>query len=161
MKIVIISDIHDNIPNLESCLRWCRKKEINTMICCGDVTNIDTIKYLSENFSGTIHLVRGNADNYEEEDLNKFLNIEYYGRMVIIELGDLKIGMCHEPFLIDKVLEGGKCDVVFYGHTYKPWIENRNGINLVNPGNLAGTRNRGTFAHWGSEGLKLKSLDEL
>ncbi len=48
MKIVIISDIHDNHVNLNKCLSWCKNNEIEEMICCGDVANDETIEILSK-----------------------------------------------------------------------------------------------------------------
>ncbi|MBI4779624.1 metallophosphoesterase family protein, partial [Candidatus Falkowbacteria bacterium] len=48
MKFLIISDIHDNLINLEKCLNWGRDREIVNAICCGDVVNSETLAYLFE-----------------------------------------------------------------------------------------------------------------
>ncbi|MCG2701238.1 metallophosphoesterase family protein, partial [Candidatus Parcubacteria bacterium] len=81
MKIAVISDIHDNSVNLKKCLDWRRQNNIEEIICCGDVTNNETLKFLSNTFTGKIHLVRGNMEIYEEEDVKKYKNIVYYGRI--------------------------------------------------------------------------------
>ena len=69
--IVIISDLHDNLVNLEKCLKWCSDNEISKIICCGDVTNDETLELLAGGFAGEIFLVRGNADIYDEEKIKK------------------------------------------------------------------------------------------
>jgi uncharacterized protein len=163
MKIAIISDIHDNLVNLKKCLDWCAKNGIGAVLCCGDVTNSETLKFLSEGFSGPVHLVRGNMEIYGENDTGLFGNIEYYGRLGEFDLDNKKIGFCHEPFLIDELLKRNGYDIIFSGHTHKPWIEDKGGIKTVNPGTLGGGFQRATFAVWdtGSGSLELKILDMI
>jgi len=163
MKIVIISDIHDNLVYLETCLNWCRENKIETMICCGDVTTLETFKILRKNFSGEIHFVFGNIDMFKEREISGLNNVKCYGRIGIAEICGRKFGMCHEPFLIEKVLEKGKCDIIFYGHTHKPWIEDRNGVTWANPGTLGGVFQKSTFAVFDCEtgNLELKATNEL
>jgi hypothetical protein len=182
MKIAIISDIHDNLVNLEKCLSWCERNKIQRLVCCGDVTNSETLKFLSDNFKGIIYLVRGNMEIYDEVEVEQHNNIEYLGRIGKVELGGKIAGICHEPayitkiisssgrignkndfadtessvkisagkpYLIDKLRESC-CDVVFYGHTHKPWEERREGVKIVNPGTLGGMFAKATFAVWDS-----------
>ncbi len=146
MKIAIISDIHDNIVNLEKSLIWCNKNSIAALICCGDVTNIDTLDYLTTNFKESIHLVSGNADSFGESEIKNFSNLNFYGRIAQFKISGKTIGMCHEPFLFEKVLESGDCDIVFYGHTHKPWEEKIKGVRFLNPGTLSGMFQMATFA---------------
>lgn len=163
MKVGIISDIHDNIINLDKCLKWCKSSNVKSLICCGDITNNQTLSKMSDKFLGDIFLVRGNADNFEDSDLKKYKNINYLGRVGQIELGSKKIGLCHEPFLIDKVLEMGDCDYIFYGHTHKPWEEKKDNTRIINPGTLGGMFQKATFAVLDLENnnLELKILELL
>lgn len=146
MKIVIISDIHDNLENLGACLNWCQKNKIKEMICCGDTTTLETLKIIRERFSGVIHFALGNADIFSEKETVGLDNFNFYGKIGRAEIDNVNIGLCHEPYLIDKVLELGECSFVFYGHTHKPWIEERDGVNIVNPGTLGGMFQKSTFA---------------
>ncbi|MCK5416795.1 YfcE family phosphodiesterase [Candidatus Parcubacteria bacterium] len=147
MKIVIISDIHDNTVNLNTCLNWCLKNKIKKMICCGDVTNIETLKNLSKNFKGDIFLVKGNADSWYDEDVKELSNIKYLGRGGgIFKINKREIGVCHEPYLFDELIKPNKPDIVFYGHTHKPWEQKKQGVVFVNPGTLGGMFQDGTFA---------------
>lgn len=163
MKIAIISDIHDNLVNLEKCLNWCEKEKIKHLICCGDITNSETLEFLSNKFAKQIYLVQGNIEIYDEREVERFNNIEYFGKIGKTELGGKTIGICHEPYIIDKVLKKWKCDIIFYGHTHRPWQEERNGIKAINPGTLAGMFSKATFAVYDTENrsLELKLLESL
>ena len=148
MKIAIISDIHDNIPNLKKCLEYCLKNNIEKIFCCGDVTNFETLKFLANNFQKEIYLIKGNAEIFTDDEPKKYENIIYFGRIARFELAKKTIGLCHEPFLLDYVLKKGKCDIIFYGHTHKPWIEKKDTYLFINPGTLGGVFQKATFAVW-------------
>ncbi len=177
MKIAIISDIHDNLVNLKKCLRWCGKEKIENIICCGDVTNGETVKFLSDNFNGNVYLVRGNMEIYDEDEIGRYDNVKYLGRVGKIKLGGKIIGVCHEPYLIGKAMETKscfghegnasaaeeRCDVIFYGHTHKPWEEKRGGVRIINPGTLGGVFAKATFAVYNvdTKNIDLKILELL
>lgn len=165
MLIAIISDIHDNLANLEKCLNWCRVSKISSLICCGDITNLETVSYLALNFSGEIFVVSGNAEIYKESELNKYKNIHYYGEIGINEINGVNIGFCHEPEKIKKIQEISPLDLdfIFYGHTHKPWLEKRGSTLIVNPGTLGGVFSEATFALLDSKAknLILKILADL
>jgi len=164
MKILIIADIHDNLVNLKKCLAWAKNNLVEKIICCGDVTNEETIAFLSNNFPGEIFLVRGNMEIYEDEYLTGFKNINYLGRCGVCEVGGKKIGVCHEPDFLNDVLKIESNPVfVFYGHTHKPWMETRRGVEFVNPGTLGGVFQRASFAVWDltNNKIELKILDNL
>ncbi|MFZ4631936.1 MAG: metallophosphoesterase family protein [Patescibacteria group bacterium] len=165
MLIAIISDIHDNLANLKTCLSYCEENEVSKLICCGDITNLDTVKNLAKNFLGEIFIVSGNADLYEEKDLSKFSNINYYGEIAVNEIAGVNIGFCHEPDKIRKVKELApfKLDFIFYGHTHKPWLEKDDGLIIANPGTLAGVFNAATFAilETSNKNLELKIVADL
>ncbi len=161
MKIVIISDIHDNLANLEKAVNWLNKNKIDRLICCGDVVNTDTLKEL-DNIGKPIYLIRGNMEIYYEEELSQFKNINYLGRFGMVELDGIRVGVCHEPLFFPE-LEKEKCNIIFYGHTHKPWIETKGKVQYVNPGTLGGVFQRGTFSVWDTleKTLELKILDNI
>ena len=171
MQLAIISDIHDNLANLGKCLAWCLNNGVEEIICCGDVTNFETLNYLANTFTNPIHLVRGNVELYSDEELAGLANINFFGKTGRIDLDGRWVGICHEPYHIEDVLKLGACDIVFYGHTHKPWekVETRQGASgdvsfrLVNPGTVAGVLNKATFAVWDTvtDRLGLNVLDEM
>jgi uncharacterized protein len=156
MRIAIIADIHDNIVNLEKFIFWSKQNKIDGIICAGDVTNADTLQYLANEFSGDIYLVRGNMEIYEEKEIKKYKNIKYLGRYGVAEIDKKFVGLCHEPFFADNLLKENKCELIFCGHTHKPWIEEKKGVKILNPGTLSGTFQRATFAIWDTESAKIE-----
>jgi len=158
MKIAIISDIHDNLVNLKKCLDWCGSSGTEEIVCCGDVTNSDTLNYLSKNFANTIHLVKGNMELYDQSEIEYLKNIKYYGKTGRFNIDNLTIGACHEPYLFDRLLEMGKYDFIFYGHTHRPWEEEKDGVKMVNPGTLSAMFQQATFALLDSESKKIQLL---
>jgi len=55
---------------------------------------------------------------------------------------------------------GRRPEIIFYGHTHKPWEETKNGVKLVNPGNISNTLYPASFALWNetTNELELKIL---
>jgi putative phosphoesterase len=163
MKLAVISDIHDNLANLSKCLEWCKMEKIERIICCGDITNSETLKFLAENFSGQIYLVYGNIELYDKKEIEKYQNINYLGRTGKITLNSKKIGVCHEPYLVNKLLKEDNFNIIFYGHTHRPWISAKNGVKLVNVGTLGGVFQKATFAVWDTKikEPELKILEDI
>lgn len=159
MRIVIISDIHDNLANLGLFLKKVREENISEIICCGDVCNLETASYLNNNFPNKINLVRGNMELYEDKNLSVYKNINYLGRYGSIEINNIKMGICHEPDFINNLLrENKQLDFIFYGHTHKPWISEKNKTTLINPGTLGGVFQKASFAIFDTTNKKAKLI---
>jgi len=166
MKIAIISDTHDNIPNLEKALTWMNKNEIEELIHCGDLCAPSILKNtLAPNFSGRIHMVFGNVEDRETTTKisKNFDQVTHYGDIGEIEIDDLKIAFIHYPDKGKELVKFGKYDLVFYGHNHKPWEETIGKTKLINPGTLAGLFNKATFAVFDTKtkNLELKLLEQI
>ena len=167
MKIVILSDTHDNVPNLNKIVLWMIEQKITIGIHCGDITSLSTLKEGLGNFSGTLHVVFGNADADEFETAKSPFNyqpqIKTWGELGEIELAGKKIAFLHNPDLARHLAESQKYDIVFYGHTHKPWKENCGKTKLVNPGNVAGIFYKPTFAVYDTkkDQLTLQIIEKL
>lgn len=151
MKCAIISDVHDNLINLDKFLKYITQQKINIILCCGDLGSQDTYDYLKSKFSGELHIVSGNMDRDFQVELPEIIEIA---------IDNKKIVLIHKPDSAKKLAETGKFDLVFYGHTHRPWIEKS---KLVNPGNLAGIFYQPTFAIYDTKNnnLELKMLNEI
>jgi len=144
--LAVFSDVHDNLANLEIWGKWCQSQGIEKAIFCGDLTDRETFKELSSLWPGELYFIQGNADNYSPADIpqrSDFYNLGRHGRLVI---EGRTIGICHEREYQPIVLANGPVDVLFYGHTHKPWQEQCDGSWLVNPGNLGGIHYPASFA---------------
>lgn len=173
MKIAIISDSHDNIPNMEKALKFIRAQKIKIIIHCGDLAAPSILsKVMIPNFRGEIHLVHGNVGDPEllEKVAKRYKGVEVYGAEGSVEIDGKHIAFTHFPQMVRKLAQTGKFDYVFYGHTHKPWIEELRAdsrqpktVCLVNPGTLAGMFYKATFAILNTKNnkLELKILEKL
>jgi len=164
MLIAIISDVHNNEVNLAKVLNYCKSNEVRTIICCGDLASEETLNFLNDNFSGTIHYTFGNMDNDQLRDLKyidqykKTILYRNFGEIEIDENpvnpnghGARKIAFVHFPEEAKELCQSKKYDFVFYGHTHKPWTEKIGKCEMLNPGNVAGELYPPTFAVWNTE----------
>ncbi len=171
MRIAIVSDTHNNMANFKKAIDWIKKDpplgeagKISMILHCGDISSQETIaeakKYFSasadssgETKGGTIHFVKGNAD-FELDDIPEKMELE---------VGNKKIAFCHFPNEAKKMAQSGKYDIVFYGHTHRPWDEKVGKTHMINPGELAGQFYKPTFAVYDTETeeLELKILEKL
>jgi len=153
MKFAIVSDTHDNMANFNKVIDFLNAAGINMMLHCGDICSQQTIDEATKNFKGEIQFVRGNGD----------FDLDSVPETKELELGNKKIFFNHYPDVAKKMAESGKYDVVFYGHTHRPWEEKVGSCRLVNPGELAGQRYKPCFALYDTETdkLELKILEKL
>jgi len=161
MKVAIISDIHDNIPNLDKVLRYCVDKDIKKIICCGDFGSEETMKYLSENFIGKVRAVFGNADDNHveyEKAFKMFFNIEFGKDTNEFTIDEKHVLVVHEPAHYEPYLSREDIQYIFYGHTHKPWQEFKDGKIILNPGNVSNFRYSPTFAVWETKNDKFELI---
>lgn len=166
MKIAVISDSHDNIVNTEKFLSWANNNKIEMIIHCGDIAAPAMIKkVIVPAFSGPIHLVHGNVS--DREMLKKVCaetnNVTLHGDEGYLEVENIKIAFCHYPEKAKELAQSGKYNLVFYGHTHKPWLEKIGQVILANPGTLGGMFSKATFSFFDTESnnLELKILENI
>ncbi len=167
MKIAIISDTHDNLTTLNKTIGWINKSDVRKIIHCGDIASFETLQELSRLYAGEIQLVFGNMDDdYSLSETLKnhpLANVIAHRKIGAIDIEGKKIAFTHFPRLAEDLAKSEKYDIVFYGHTHKPWEEKIGGNRLVNPGNLAGQFYKASFATYDTETdkMELKILDTL
>lgn len=166
MIIAIISDTHDNIPNLEKFLLWAKENNIETIIHCGDIAAPAMIKELFAPAGLEFHCVFGNVADREllPEVCEKFPNCHLHGDSGELQLDSIKIAFCHQPEIAKNLAASGKYHLVLFGHTHQPGMETLpNNCQLINPGTLGGLFQKATFAVFdtASKKLELKILELL
>ena len=149
-KIAILSDSHDNEPNIDKFINFCNNNQIACVIHCGDVTTEASTQRLRRGLKCPIYLVDGNADITSSTVLprtNKFQRIK---RRTVPHLektiDGLTIAACHEKTKALSLAKRKNFPIIFYGHTHKPWQEICDQSELINPGNLAGLFYPASFA---------------
>lgn len=178
MKITIISDTHDNVANLKKAVTVIKAEKIKIIIHCGDIFKPETIKEGLKDFDGKIHLIFSPADasfsGIPEDSFQQLSSVKVFEEFGEITIDRKKIAFCHFPEIARQLAFSQKYNMVFYGHTHKPWEEmidtphqnkfgRRQETRLVNPGNLAGIFYKPTFAIYDTktDKLELKILEKL
>jgi hypothetical protein len=153
MKIAIVSDTHNNMATLKKAIDWIKKENIRLILHCGDISSQETIDEAKKYFGGEIKFVRGNAES-DMAGVPDTLELEIDGK---------RLFLVHYPNEAKKMAQSGKYDLVFYGHTHRPWDERVGDCHMINPGELAGQFYRPTFAVYNTntEKLELKILEKL
>lgn len=162
MNIAIISDTHDNLPNLKKVLDYCQKNEIEKIIHCGDLATLETLDFLNDNFAGEIFFTFGNMDDgHVANDLQnktQHKHTQIFPDFGHLEIADKHVAFVHYPEVAKQLCETGKYNFVFHGHTHKPWTEVINNCTLLNPGNVANQYYPPTFAVWDTSANKFELI---
>ena len=102
MRIAILSDSHDHIPNLKRAVRLANSEGAELLIHCGDLISPFMLPCL-DGFNGPVHLIYGN--NPGDQHLiaarcaTDFSRLHHHGTHGSFQAGALRIGICHYPDL--------------------------------------------------------------
>ncbi|UCG50555.1 MAG: metallophosphoesterase [Candidatus Latescibacterota bacterium] len=139
MRVAIISDIHDNTPNLRSALA--KLESVDEMICLGDLCSPFIIKELGVGFPGPIHVVFGNndGDRYRITDATrKYTNVKIHGEYVELDIGGRTFSVNHFDNIGRAIVACQNHDVVCFGHSHQYGLERVGRTLVVNPGEIYG-----------------------
>ena len=148
MKVGIISDSHDNVPNVQSAVRYFNSIGVEAVLHCGDFVSPFSLFPFTELKCEKLYMVFGNNDG-EKRGIKELAQANRWiiGKPPMeLEIHGKKIVMLHEPDAL-KNLRGGDRHVIVYGHTHRPVVEKENGRLIINPGEGGGwTSGRPTLA---------------
>jgi len=166
MKFAIISDSHGNSVNFKNIVRWLNKEGIALILHAGDIGDPDSLKESLADFLGEFFGVFGNMDKDFKifvEEYNKIPRVKIEEKIMETEIGGKKIAVTHFPEKARDLAESGNYDLVFYGHTHRPWEEKVGNCRFINPGESAGQFYKSTFAVYDTDTdkLDLKILEKL
>ncbi len=136
MKILIVSDTHGRDAVLKSVLE--AVKPIDMLVHCGDVEGSeDYIRALAE---CPVHMVAGNNDFFcelpkeEEFCIGRYRVLLTHGHYYYITMG---------AQMMKEDARARGFDIVMFGHTHRPFLEQEAGITVLNPGSLSFPRQEG------------------
>jgi uncharacterized protein len=137
MRLGILSDIHDNLPNLEAAVAFL-SGHADVLLCCGDLCSPFVMDVLRK-FHGPVHIIFGNND----ADLFRITRksdsrLQVYGEFVELELEGRKIAANHFDYLARPIARSGAYDLVCYGHNHRLRVETFSGTVALNPGPILG-----------------------
>ena len=130
MLIAVISDSHGNKDSINKIKKKISNADV--LLFLGDGEN--DLAEITNDFTGEVFAVRGNCDitgKYPEEQ--------------ILEMQGKKIFICHGhrynvKYGYNSIYYRGKeigADIVLFGHSHIPIIEEYDGIVLMNPGSIS------------------------
>ena len=136
MKILIVSDTHRHHENLDLAMEQCG--QIDMLLHMGDVEGGE--HYIEAVTDCPVHIVAGNNDFFsmlkkeEEFNIGKYHIFMTHGHYYYVSMGT------------ERIKEEGKArhaDIVMFGHTHKPVLEEEDGMIILNPGSLSYPRQNG------------------
>lgn len=136
MRILIVSDTHGRHRALDRALAEAGK--IDAFIHLGDVEGGE--EYINAVVKCEKHIVRGNNDYFsdlpkeEEFYLGKSKAFITHGHAYYVSLG---------PEYITEEGRARNADIVMYGHTHRPFLDQKKGLTVLNPGSLSFPRQEG------------------
>jgi putative phosphoesterase len=148
MRVVVISDSHDNIWKLDQAGETLASAE--AVIHCGDICSPFMVRRLGELTAGKpVHIVWGNNDGDPlliREVASGFPSIKLHGQLAEVELGGLRVAVNHYPVIARGLARSGDYDLVCYGHDHMRYEGREGDCLLVNPGELMGLKGPSTLA---------------
>lgn len=146
MRIAVISDIHENFHNLILALQDMSRRDINQIICLGDLMNSGIAKLLGAQ-EIPVFMIWGNNDGEKVEvalaskkegsSLTVSLNVYDF-----LEFDSRKIFVSHYDDLAGPMAKSGEYDAVFYGHNHLASVEKESDCWIVNPGEIAASKTK-------------------
>ncbi|AEF96164.1 MJ0936 family phosphodiesterase [Methanotorris igneus] len=142
MKIGIMSDTHDYLPNIRKAIEIFNDEGVDLVIHCGDFVSLFVIKEF-KNLKAKVIATYGNNDGERcklkewLKDVNEENIIDDY---VSFEVDGLKFFVMHgtNKEVLDAIIASKKYDVVIYGHTHERVFNEKDGVLIINPGECCG-----------------------
>lgn len=173
MKIVIISDSHDNIVRLRHVIGFGEANGAGAIIHCGDWNTPLAVKQFNR-VKIPVFGVLGNADIDPEMKVKMLASrrsgqeakIKCGEEFLAIKLDNRKIGVAHYPpssptpggEALKSALESGEYDLLLYGHTHCKGIWKYDSTLLANPGALHKT-DKPSFAVYDTKSGQVEFVD--
>jgi hypothetical protein len=140
MKIGILSDTHDNLPNIRRAVELFAQNGVETLLHAGDFCSPFTLAEFAP-LAGRgvrMHAVFGNNDGDRLMLVRRGEGFcEFHDGFATVELGGRRIAMMHYPDVAADLLASGAYDLVIHGHDHKARVEGGS-RKLLNPGTCSG-----------------------
>ncbi len=136
MRILVISDTHRKLENLERLLKTLGP--IDMLIHLGDVEGQELI--IQDMISCPFYVIAGNNDYFSV--LPKEMELDICGKKVLLTHGHRYLVSQGTERVKEEAVARGM-DIVMFGHSHKPVIDIDKEITAVSPGSLSYPRQNG------------------
>lgn len=141
MRIAILSDSHDHMPNLSRAVQLANREGAEVLLHCGDLISPFMLKYLNR-FHGPVHLIYGNNTGDQHLIASRcatvYDNLHHHGQHASFHIGTYRVALNHYPELARPLAQSGQYDLVCCGHNHIHAEERFGQSLLINPGDLLG-----------------------
>lgn len=140
MIIGIVSDSHGNSRRLKAALAEMIRRQVKTIVHCGDIGSIDNIKMLGS-VPAAIYLVAGNTDRQIDhlESTARRYNIHFAWEVVAVAMDeDRYLVATHgdDEQVLGSLVLGQQFPYICHGHTHHLRDERIGCARVINPGAL-------------------------
>jgi putative phosphoesterase len=159
MKIAVLSDIHDNIWQLDKLLG---SLEADCLIFCGDFCAPFTLAQIAEGFRRPVLAVLGNNDGDPlllARVAGNHKHVKLHGQFAELELGGRSVAVTHYPEIGRALARGGTYDLVCHGHSHEQVMEQGGRTLLLNPGEVMGRFGPSTYALYDTDTGQAEIVD--
>lgn len=136
MRILIVSDTHRRHTNLERVIR--KIGHLDLVIHLGDAEGEE--EEIASIVGCPLEIIAGNNDFFSRLEKEKELQLGKY--KVLLTHGHYYYVTVGTEQIIADAKARGK-DIVMFGHTHRPYIEQEDGITALNPGSISFPRQEG------------------
>lgn len=141
MQIGVMSDTHNNENNTRQALEIFRRRGVERIIHCGDITAPRIVAL----FDGwRVDFLLGNIDREPDALREAVAQLERasLGRQWAEEIDGVRLAATHghDEALLRSLIGSGHNHYVFHGHSHRRRDEVVGGTRVVNPGALGGLR---------------------
>ena len=148
MLLAVMGDSHDNREALRNAVKVAVDKGAKTLFHTGDLVSPFMLGILYD-FPGRIYLVKGNNDGdplaVSRTIPQECPQIKEYGEFIIVDFDDFRVALTHYPEHARAHAMAGDFDMVFYGHTHEFSEKIIGKTLLLNPGDIMGLEESGSF----------------
>jgi putative phosphoesterase len=152
----VLSDIHDQLENLDRALDRFHREGIEVLLFCGDFCSPIPARVLGA-VDGLVHCVFGNGDGdrfriLQAAETGQAPALRLHGEHAELEVDSRSVALTHFPLYGRALARTGDYDAVFSGHTHERTEERFGDTLWVNPGEILGWKGPPTVFLWDTDG---------
>ena len=141
MKIGIIADTHDSLPNIDKAVKRLNAEKVQLVLHAGDYVAPFSILHFKPLEAKLIGIF-GNNDGDHQFLKKRFkeINAEIRGRFAEINAEGVKIAMIHgeDMELLTSLIGTGSYDAIVHAHSHEAKIYRQGKTTVINPGEVCG-----------------------
>ncbi len=147
MLIGVMSDSHDNMPNVEKAAEIFNQESVELVIHLGDVVAPFIVKRMAERLKAKVIMIYGNNDGEKRllRAVAERAGYEIHEPPVVVEVAGRRLLLAHgfgskenTLAIVEALASSGKFDAVLYGHTHQADNRKLGNTLLLNPGETYG-----------------------